>query len=154
VRQSTPFVVLDMPHGWQPWLKASLLSADEIVIVATPDLTSLRNAKNIFELVRSARPNDAPPRVVINQVGMPKRPEIPAKDFAETMGVEPSSIIAFDPASFGQAANNGQMVIELAPKAPVADSLRGLCRALTGRAAPAEKNVSIFSKLLKAKKQA
>jgi pilus assembly protein CpaE len=155
VRQSTPFVVLDMPHGWQPWLKASLLSADEIVIVATPDLTSLRNAKNIFELVRSARPNDAPPRVVINQVGVPKRPEIPAKDFAETMGVEPSSVIAFDPASFGQAANNGQMVIELAPKAPVAESLRGLCRTLTGRAAPAvEKNVSILSRFLKVKKQA
>jgi pilus assembly protein CpaE len=155
VRQSTPFVVLDMPHGWQPWLKASLLSADEIVIVATPDLTSLRNAKNIFELVRSARPNDAPPRVVINQVGVPKRPEIPAKDFAETMGVEPSSVIPFDPAVFGQAANNGQMVIELAPKAPVAEALRGLCRTLTGRAAPAPaaKNVSIFS-FLKAKKQA
>jgi pilus assembly protein CpaE len=155
VRQSTPFVVLDMPHGWQPWLKSSLLSADEIVIVATPDLTSLRNAKNIFELVRSARPNDAPPRVVINQVGVPKRPEIPAKDFAETMGVEPSAIIPFDPAVFGQAANNGQMVIELAAKAPVAESLRGLCRTLTGRAAPAPvaKNVSIFS-FLKAKKQA
>jgi pilus assembly protein CpaE len=155
VRQSTPFVVLDLPHGWQPWLKGSLLSADEIVIVATPDLTSLRNAKNIFELVRSARPNDAPPRVVINQVGVPKRPEIPAKDFAETMGVEPSSVITFDPASFGQAANNGQMVIELAPKSPVAESLRGLCRTLTGRAAPpVEKNVSIFSKFLKVKKQA
>jgi len=155
VRQSTPFVVLDLPHGWQPWLKGSLLSADEIVIVATPDLTSLRNAKNIFELVRSARPNDAPPRVVINQVGVPKRPEIPAKDFAETMGVEPSAIIPFDPAVFGQAANNGQMVIELAAKAPVAESLRGLCRTLTGRAAPAPvaKNVSIFS-FLKAKKQA
>jgi pilus assembly protein CpaE len=155
VRQSTPFVVLDMPHGWQPWLKASLFSADEIVIVATPDLTSLRNAKNIFEMVRSARPNDAPPRVVINQVGVPKRPEIPAKDFAETMGVEPSSVIPFDPAVFGQAANNGQMVIELSPKAPVAEALRGLCRTLTGRAppAPTAKTVSVFS-FLKAKKQA
>ncbi|HUE64789.1 MAG TPA: AAA family ATPase [Rhizomicrobium sp.] len=155
VRQSTPFVVLDMPHGWQPWLKACLLASDEIVIVATPDLTSLRNAKNIFEVVRSARPNDAPPRLVINQVGVPKRPEIPAKDFAETMGVEPSAIIAFDPALFGQAGNNGQMVIELSPKAPATESVRNLCRTLTGRAAPAaNKNVSIFSKFLKAKKQA
>ena len=155
VRQCTPFVVLDMPHAWQPWLKACLLAADEILIVAAPDLTSLRNAKNIFEMVKSARPNDAPPRLVINQVGVPKRPEIPAKDFAETMGVEPAATIAFDPLLFGQAANNGQMVIELSPKAPVAESLRGLCRTLTGRAAPAPgKNVSILSKFLKAKKQA
>ena len=154
VRQTTPCVVLDMPHGWQPWIKSALLAADDIVIVATPDLTSLRNAKNIIELVKSARPNDVPPRLVLNQVGTPKRPEIPAKDFAETMGLDPAAIIGFDPTLFGQAANNGQMVIELAPKAPVSEALRRLCRNLTGRTmeGPANKNpISIFS-FLKGKK--
>jgi len=143
VRQSIPCVILDLPHGWQPWIKAALLAADEVVIVATPDLTSLRNAKNIIDLVKGARPNDAPPRLVINQVGVPKRPEIPAKDFAETMGLEPSAIIPFDPAVFGQAANNGQMVMEVQPKAPVTESLRQLCRAITGRAPQ-----SVASKIL------
>jgi len=154
VRQTTPCVVLDMPHGWQPWTKAALLAADDIVIVATPDLTSLRNAKNIIELVKNARPNDVPPRLVLNQVGTPKRPEIPAKDFAETMGLDPAAIISFDPGLFGQAANNGQMVIELAPKAPVSEALRRLCRNLTGRTmdGQADKNaISIFS-FLKGKK--
>jgi pilus assembly protein CpaE len=154
VRQTTPCVVLDMPHGWQPWTKSALLAADDIVIVATPDLTSLRNAKNIIEIVKSARPNDVPPRLVINQVGTPKRPEIPAKDFAETMGVDPAAIIGFDAALFGQAANNGQMVIELAPKSPISEALRRLCRNLTGRAmeGSADKNsISIFS-FLKGKK--
>jgi pilus assembly protein CpaE len=154
VRQTTPCVVLDLPHGWTPWIKNALLAADDIVIVATPDLTSLRNAKNIIELVKSSRPNDAPPRLVINQVGTPKRPEIPSKDFAETMGVDPAAIIGFDPGMFGQAANNGQMVIELAPKAPVSESLRRLCRSLTGRAmegAGGKNAASIFS-FLKGKK--
>jgi pilus assembly protein CpaE len=156
VRQTIPCVILDLPHGWQPWIKSSLLAADDVVIVATPDLTSLRNAKNIIDLVKSARPNDAPPRLVINQVGVPKRPEIATKDFAETMGIDPAAIIAFDPALFGQAANNGQMVIELAPKAPVSEALRQLCRALTGRTmqgAVSRNSVSIFS-FLKGKKQA
>ena len=156
VRQTIPCVILDLPHGWQPWIKASLLAADDVVIVATPDLTSLRNAKNIIDLVKSARPNDAPPRLVINQVGVPKRPEIPAKDFAETMGLDPSAIIAFDPALFGQAANNGQMIMETSPKAPVTEALRHLCRAITGRAiqgAVAKNSVSIFS-FLKGKKRA
>jgi pilus assembly protein CpaE len=156
VRQTIPCVILDLPHGWQPWIKAALLAADEVVIVATPDLTSLRNAKNIIDLVKGARPNDAPPRLVINQVGVPKRPEIPPKDFAETMGLDPSAIIAFDPAMFGQAANNGQMVMEVAPKAPVTEALRLLCRSITGRtvqAAVAKNSVSIFS-FLKAKKRA
>ena len=156
VRQTTPCVVLDLPHGWQPWVKAALLAADDIVIVATPDLTSLRNAKNIIELVKNARPNDAPPRLVINQVGVSKRPEIPTKDFAETMGVDPAAIIGFDPAMFGQAANNGQMVIELAPKAVVSEALRRLCRSLTGRTmdGQAGKNTASIFSFLKGKKQA
>ena len=156
VRQNIPCVILDLPHGWQPWIRSALLAADEVVIVATPDLTSLRNAKNIIDLVKGARPNDAPPRLVINQVGVPKRPEIPAKDFAETMGLDPSAIIAFDPAMFGQAANNGQMVMEVAPKAPVVEALRQLCRSLTGRTmqgAVSKNTVNIFS-FLKGRKRA
>ena len=156
VRQSTPCVILDLPHGWAPWIRNTLLAADDVVIVATPDLTSLRNAKNIIELVKGARPNDNSPRLVINQVGMPRRPEIPSKDFAETMGVEPSAIIAFEPALFGQAANNGQMLIELQPKAAGSEAVRRLARALTGRtaaAAPGKNTSSLFS-FLKGAKQA
>jgi pilus assembly protein CpaE len=156
VRQTTPCIIIDMPHAWTPWSKACLIAADEIVIVATPDLASLRNAKNIIELVKNSRPNDTPPRLVINQANTPKRPEIPAKDFAETMGTDPVAVLPFDPALFGQAANNGQMLIELQPKAAASEAIRRLARAVTGRtaAAPADKSTpSIFS-FLKTKKQA
>src|SRR5258706_14575905 len=67
VRQAIPCVILDLPHVWQPWVKAALLAADDVVIVAAPDLTSLRNAKHIIDLLKAARPNDAPPRLVVNQ---------------------------------------------------------------------------------------
>jgi len=156
VRQSTPCVILDMPHAWSPWIRNALLSADDVVVVATPDLTSLRNAKNIVELMKDARPNDNPPLLVINQTGVPKRPEIRPKDFAETMGMDPAAVIGFDAQLFGQAANNGQMVIEIAPKAPAAQALRGLCRTLTGRGASAAESgsaaASIFAFLTKGKK--
>ena len=156
VRAVTPCVVLDLPHAWTPWIKAALIAADEIVVVATPDLASLRNAKNLIELVRGARPNDAPPRLIINQVGMPKRPEIPAKDFAETMGVEPAALVAFDPLLFGQAANNGQTLLELQPKAPTSETLRRVASLVTGRTATAatQKNSSSLFSFLKAKKKA
>ena len=156
-RQSTPCVIVDMPHIWGPWVKNCLIAADEIVVVATPDLASLRNAKNIIELVRHARPNDKPPRLVINQAGMPKRPEIPAKDFAETMGLEPAAVLPFDAALFGQAGNNGQMLLEVQPKAPVSESIRRLARTLTGRetaGAAADKTPSSILNFLKARKQA
>ena len=68
-------------------MRKVLLGADEVVLVATPDLASLRNAKNMVDLISSHRPNDQPPRLVLNQVGVPGRPEIPVKDFAEAMGL-------------------------------------------------------------------
>src|SRR6202012_3241968 len=155
VRQSTPCVVIDLPHAWTSWMKACLIAADEIVIAATPDLPSLRNAKNIIELVKNSRPNDKPPRLVINQAGTPRRPEIPTKDFAETMGTEPLAIMPVDPSLFGQAGNNGQMLIEVQPKAPSSEAVRRLARALTGRTASAvnEKQSSSLLSFLK-KKQA
>jgi len=73
-RSSSPCVIVDLPHAWSPWIKNCLVAADEIVIVATLDLASLRNAKNIMELVRHARSNDPSPRLLINQANTPMRP--------------------------------------------------------------------------------
>jgi pilus assembly protein CpaE len=156
VRQTTPCVIVDMPHVWAPWVKATLIGSDEIVLVATPDLASLRNAKSLMELLKHNRPNDAPPRLVINQVGQPKRPEIPAKDFAETLGIEPACVLTFDPMLFGQAANNGQMLIELQPNAPSSAAIRRVAQIVTGRAPQAvQKNsTSLLSFLNKGKKRA
>ena len=154
VRQITPSVVVDLPHHWAPWVKATLIGADDIVVVATPDLASLRNAKNLVEMLRLNRPNDAAPKLVLNQVGQPKRPEIPAKDFAETIGIEPASVIRFDPLLFGQASNNGQMLGELGQKAPALDAMRTLAVALTGRKPAADKSSSALLSLFSGKKRA
>ncbi len=154
VRQSTPCVIVDIPHVWTAWVKQTLIGADDIVVVATPDLASLRNAKNIVELLRSARPNDTPPRLVINQVGVAKRPEIPAKDFAETIGVPPALVMPFDAQLFGQAANNGQMLNEVAPKSAIAQGIRALAEAVTGRVPQPVQKSTPFLSFLKGKKRA
>ena len=134
VRTSTPCVIVDLPHTWSAWSRHTLLSADEIVLVATPDLASLRNAKNMLDQLRAVRPNDAAPRLVINQVGIPKRPEIPLKEFSSALGIEPSLVVPFEPYLFGSAANNGQMLAEVAPKSRPAEGMRLLAELVTGRA--------------------
>jgi pilus assembly protein CpaE len=138
VRQIVPCVVLDIPHVWGPWVKHALSSADEIVITANPDLSSLRNGKNVFDLLNAARPNDRQVKVVLNQVGVPRRPEIPVKDFGEAMGAAPEMVIPFDPVLFATAANNGQMVCELNPQARASQCLREIAQRLTGRAPKVE----------------
>jgi len=133
VRRTSPFVVLDLPHTWNSWVKQTLLAADDAVIVAGPDLASLRNTKNICDLLKALRPYDSPPTVVLSMVGVPKRPEIPFKDFAEALGAEPIASIAFDPQLFGMAANNGQMIGEVAAQSKTAIALDTLASSLTGR---------------------
>ncbi|MDV6332077.1 AAA family ATPase [Asticcacaulis sp. 201] len=133
IRSAAPYIVMDLPHVWTPWLKSNLISADEVIIVATPDLASLRNAKNIIDLLKQYRPNDTPPRLVLNQMDMPGRPEIPVKDFTAALGVEPAVLIPFDAKLFGQASNNGQMIAECGPASKVADSLMQLTSKVTGR---------------------
>ncbi|HUO11497.1 MAG TPA: CpaE family protein [Caulobacteraceae bacterium] len=152
IRASTPYVVLDLPHAWTPWKRRMLVTSDDVVIVAEPDLASLRNAKNIVDLVKQARPNDAPPRVVLNKVGVPMRPEIPVKDFGEALGLLPALVIGFDAKLFGQAANNGQMIGEVGPKSKPAEALDQLARMISRREtiveAPA-RPASLLDRLLK-----
>lgn len=136
IRSTAPFVVLDLPHLWSGWMRKTLISADEVVIVATPDLASLRNAKNMIDLIKQGRPNDAPPRLVLNQVGVPGRPEIPAKDFGAALGVHPSLIIPFDAKVFGAAANNGQMIVDSGAKSKAAESFETLAQIVSRRELP------------------
>ena len=136
VRHNVPYVIVDVPNVWAPWTKSTLLHADEVLITATPDLASLRNAKNIMDLLRSSRPNDHAPRIIINQVGVAKRPEIPVAEFAKALGTEPTAVIPYDPQAFGTAASNGQMLAEVAPKSKVAEAIDALARMLAGRDPP------------------
>ena len=129
-----PCIVLDMPHVWTAWSRRVAASADEIVIVATPDLACLRNAKNLIDTFKPSRHNDAPPRLVLNMVGVPKRPEIKAADFAKALETEPVAEFPFDPAIFGTAANNGQMISETNATCQAGrDVPRHLAQIVTGR---------------------
>jgi pilus assembly protein CpaE len=137
VAQSTvPFVVIDVPHVWTSWARKTLLAADEVVISAMPDLANLRNARNLLEQLRRARPNDAPPRLVLSQVGVPKRAEIEPARFAAALQVEPVACIPFDPASTSTAANRGKMIADVTSgRSSISKAIMTIAQAISGRTA-------------------
>jgi pilus assembly protein CpaE len=147
IRTTAPYIVLDLPHLWSNWMRKVLLTADDVVITAQPDLACLRNAKNIVDLMRQTRPNDAPPWLVLNQVGVPGRPEIPIKDFSEAVGLDPVLVMPFDPKLFGHAANNGQMIEELGDSSKAAVGLQQLARVLARRDPPPAPKKSLLAGL-------
>ena len=134
LRTNIPCIILDVPHVWTGWTRRLLISADDILVVAAPDLANLRNAKNMVDLLKAARPNDHRPFYCLNQVGVPKRPEIAPGDFAKALEDQPAAIIPFEPQLFGTAANNGQMIAEVSASHKTAEIFRQLGQVLTGRA--------------------
>lgn len=108
--------------------------ADEVVVTASPDLTNLRNTKNLIDKLIEIRPNDPKPKLILNQVGVPKRPEINVADFIAPLDLQPLAVIPFEPALFGTAANNGQMIAEADAKHAVAATFDKIAQILTGKA--------------------
>ncbi|UTD27444.1 AAA family ATPase [Bradyrhizobium sp. WD16] len=148
LRSSVPCIVLDVPHQWSGWARRTLVSADDILIVAEPDLANLRNTKNLFDLLKAARPNDRAPLYCLNRTGVPKRPEISAREFAKAMECDPVASIPFEPQTFGVAANNGQMIAEISSTHRSAEIFLQIAQRLTGRSETKRPRSSLLSPLL------
>lgn len=153
-QRGAPCVAVDIPNQWNGWTKQVLSAADEVVVVAEPELANLRNAKNLIDTITEIRPNDGLPRLIINKVGVQKRPEISVADFSNALNLDPIAVIPFDPALFGTASNNGQMISEADIKNPISETFATVSQILTGKAEVRTKKKSAFNllKSLKLKK--
>ena len=148
LRSTMPCIILDVPHQWSGWTKRVLVNADEILIVASPDLANLRNTKNLYDSIKAARPNDRAPMYCLNQVGIPKRPEIGPHEFAKALESPAIASIPFDPQLFGSAANNGQMIAEIAAGHRTTELFLQIAQRLTGRAEMKRSRSSFLSPIL------
>jgi pilus assembly protein CpaE len=135
-QKTMPVVVLDIPHAWDAWVRHTLATIDEIVLVAEPDLANLRNAKNLADTIKALRPAETEPLLVINKLGVPRRPEISANEFASSVECRLLGQVPFDAALFGTAANNGQMIAEVAANNRINDIYRAIGMHVTGRSVP------------------
>jgi pilus assembly protein CpaE len=152
VRDSAPWIALDVPHLWTEWAKELVMRADHVVVTAVPDIANLRNAKNLIDQIKASRPNDRPPLLVLNQVGLAKRPEVALDDFGAAVGLTPGIVIDFDAQLFGTAANNGQMIEEVSRRSKAAEAFRKLAALLTDRSERnAERPSSLWSMLARLK---
>jgi pilus assembly protein CpaE len=132
VRGTAPTIIVDVPHIWTSWAKRILTTADEIVVTATPDLAAFRNTKNLIDILSAARPNDAAPRLIINQFD-PKASAVQPEQYTEHVGIEPVQVFNWEPQLFGAAATNAAPIIEVGPKSKTAQTFIDLSAQLIGR---------------------
>jgi len=135
VRSLSPLTILDMPHVWSDWSSQILTTADEVVITASLDLANLRNTKNLVDFLKTARPNDAEPLLILNKTGVPKAAEIPVKDFAAAV---PAVVLAYEPVVYTEASNDGKMLSDLKSAAAAYEGLTYLAHRLQTGQFPAK----------------
>ena len=121
----------------RPGSRQTLLAADEIVIVATPDLACLRNAKNIIDLVKRSRARTTRRRAGAQPGRRAQAAGNSGQGFRrDASGVEPALVIPFDPAAVRPGRQQRPDAHRsCSPSAPVAEGMRQLAELVTGRAA-------------------
>jgi len=119
-----------MPHYWSDWTTNVLTSVDDVVVTATPDLAGMRNAKNLLDFLKTQRPNDPDPILILNCVGMSPKTEITVKDFGAMVGQDPNIVIGWDPDSHFEATNEGKMLADVKAAASTVQGLEYLANRL------------------------
>lgn len=140
-------VVCDLPHVWSRWSRELIFAADEIVITSPPTLLGLRNTKNLLHRIRTMRPNDRHPKLILNQVGIGKRREVKQAVFEDTVQAKAVACIRFDPATFSEAETEGQVVVQRSPRSPAAKAIGSIAESLGGVEKHAPRGWSLFRKL-------
>jgi pilus assembly protein CpaE len=142
-RRSLPFVVVDLPHHWNGWIRAALASSDAVALVVSPGLAAARNAARMLETLKALRPNDPAPTLILNGAGASRKGELSPRELREALGVEVAHVFESDPALFGAADAAGApiaervasgrlrarfdaLALELAGRKPAARAKRGL----------------------------
>lgn len=133
LRRNAPYVVVDLPHQWSPWVREVMMDANDLVVVAYPDLANLRDARNLLDRLREPRGVQAPTRLVFNRAGMARKGELTAKDFEEGAGVKPALSIPHDGPAFATAMNSGEPVCTAAPGSPAAKAISELAWMVSGQ---------------------
>jgi len=111
LREEFDFVVIDSPAGIEQGFRNAIVGADDIIIVANPEMASVRDADRIIGLVEAAGKPE--PRLILNRL----RPEMVRRgdmmdvaDVLEVLGIGLIGIVPEDE-SIIVATNKGEPAV-------------------------------------------
>jgi septum site-determining protein MinD len=111
LRHEFDFVVIDSPAGIEQGFRNAIVGADEIIIVANPEMASVRDADRIIGIVEAA--NKPEPRLILNRL----RPEMIRRgdmmdvaDVLEVLAIDLLGVVPEDEAII-VATNKGEPVV-------------------------------------------
>lgn len=136
LRAAHDFVLIDCPAGIEQGFKNAIAGADEAIVVATPEVSSIRDADRVIGLLAAS---SIPARLIVNRISphLVKRGDMLSQaDVIEILALELLGTIPLD--EHIVASTNKGIPAVLENKSLAAKELTRIARSLAGLEAPAK----------------
>jgi pilus assembly protein CpaE len=134
VLAAVPTVVVDLGSHLEDLVVAAIDTADDVVVVVTPDFPALKSMHSFFEFLGASNAKPAEPTVVVNEVYALQT--LTPGDIETALGRRVAMRIPYDPLLYLRAANQGTPVFASAPTSQPARRFDQLAAVLLGEDAP------------------
>jgi septum site-determining protein MinD len=142
------FVLIDCPAGIEQGFKNAIAGADEAIVVATPEVSSIRDADRVVGLLAAA---DVSARLVVNRIApnLVKRGDMLSQsDVIEILALELLGAIPLDDQVI--ATTNKGVPAVLEGKSIAAREFTRIARTLAGMTVEDRESVGFFTRLSRA----
>jgi septum site-determining protein MinD len=139
------FVLIDCPAGIEQGFKNAIAGADEAVVVATPEVSSIRDADRVVGLLAAA---EVPARLVVNRISpqLVKRGDMLSQaDVIEILALEMLGAIPLDDQVI--ATTNKGVPAVLEGKSLAAKEFVRIAKLLAGHEVEAKQSVGFFTRI-------
>jgi septum site-determining protein MinD len=131
------FVLVDCPAGIEQGFRNAIAGADRALVVATPEVSSVRDADRIIGLLEAAEL--PPPRLIVNRLrpGMVKKGDMMGiEDITDILAIDLIGVVPEDE-EIVVSTNRGEPAV-LQPGSRAGAAYRNICRRLQGESVPIE----------------
>lgn len=142
------FVLIDCPAGIEQGFKNAIAGADEAIVVATPEVSSIRDADRVVGLLAAA---DVPARLIVNRISpnLVKRGDMLSQaDVIEILALDILGAVPLDDQII--ATTNKGVPAVLEGKSVAAKELIMIAKKLAGMEVEARETVGFFTKFARA----
>jgi len=142
------FILIDCPAGIEQGFKNAIAGADEAIVVATPEVSSIRDADRVVGLLAAA---DVPARLIVNRISanLVKRGDMLSQaDVIEILALEMLGAVPLDDQII--ATTNKGVPAVLEGKSVAAKELINIAKKLAGMEVEQRESVGFFTKFARA----
>lgn len=150
LREKFQIIVADVPRQMNPLTRHILSQADQVILVAEPQVTALRDSLRLKDYLVDGLKRPAP-LVVLNRVGLSSANEITARDFEKNYGHAVSASLPFMHEAVAVGAQ-GELLNTVPKLSAILTPLRGIAKQVAGtddnETEASEKSGSILNRFL------